>query len=364
MICSIAHQCGGCTDFHAPQIERITRKRKPVLDFLRACNIQIPVPILHVGEEGIRDKVDLQFQSGEWGFFTSHKRVVPTKRCPKSAPLINDFLMQLWDNPMPIQRASVRLRRAPDNTLGIWIDAANLDILALLKEQRWLRWLHKNAIVEIGQRHKRLILKEDSLKLQKKKVLYPWFETTLPSGQRTPLFTTIAGFTQPSIQINRTLVEETVALLQRSDARIWLEYGSGAGNFSFPLSQIAQKVYLSESNPTAKRGLERGFRTLSQYAPFTILSENLNRAEAPIYGDVEGIILDPPRSGANQFMDNIVRWPNVRDIVYVSCSFESLKADLSILLSHHFSLCSIKGIDQFPRSHHCEWVVYLRKSFD
>ncbi len=271
MKCSIADKCGGCTDFHAPLSLRLARKKEPAVAFLQRHSLPLNVPILHVGEEGIRDKVDLQYRSGCWGFFGQNRAIVATRSCPKVAPELNAFLKMLWSRPMPIERASVRLRHAPDHTLGIWIDAANVDIARLLKEETWLRWLQMHAAVEIGQKHKRLKEQNGTLKLQKKNVLFPWFETHMPSGERQPIFTTIGGFTQPSIRINHILVQAVLTILQTIQPQTWLEFGSGAGNFSLPLSQLSKKLYLSESNPIARIGLLNGLSQLKAHAPYILI---------------------------------------------------------------------------------------------
>ena len=47
-------------------------------------------------------------------------------------------------------------------------------------------------------------------------------------------------------------------------------------------------------------------------------------------------------------------------ILYVSCFLNSLIQDLTRLVQYDYKVKSIVGVDQFPQSSHCEWVVLLK----
>ena len=71
MICTVAHKCGGCTDFYASNDERLLRKKEPVMAFLKPYEKIDSIAVIQVGEEGVRDKVDLQYRDKKWGFLSS-----------------------------------------------------------------------------------------------------------------------------------------------------------------------------------------------------------------------------------------------------------------------------------------------------
>lgn len=77
---------------------------------------------------------------------------------------------------------------------------------------------------------------------------------------------------------------------------------------------------------------------------------------------VNGILADPPRSGLQGFLEVMTRLPNEKlpkNFVYVSCFSETLISDLKILKDLGYNTKKIIGIDQFPHSTHCEWIVNL-----
>ena len=75
----------------------------------------------------------------------------------------------------------------------------------------------------------------------------------------------------------------------------------------------------------------------------------------------QAALLDPPRSGLGLALKEFLEHPTCSHIVYVSCNFKSMKHDMEQLFQAGYKLKTIKGIDQFPKSNHCEWVAYFVK---
>ena len=86
------------------------------------------------------------------------------------------------------------------------------------------------------------------------------------------------------------------------------------------------------------------------------LQENSRRV-----GAVGFLLLDPPRTGAeNKDIQGILAL-NPSQISYVSCDPATLARDLKKLMSAGYKLDSIKAFDMFPQNHHVETVVRLSK---
>ena len=354
--CTISTTCGGCTTYDLSIEERIRRKKQPILQFLSQHEIQLPVSITHVGFLALRDRFDLQYQNNVFGLYAfGTKNIVPMKRCPKVHPLLNKTLSWLYKNPLPISKAALRIRRSRTDILGIWIDTSNKNIHHLLQEENWLTHASEHFIIEMGQKNKRLVRKENKWGLQKHPVLEEWFETPIDQDQSISLYTTIGGFTQPSMRINKEMVLSVQQLVQTISADHWLEYGCGAGNFSFMLSQNSLHLDLVEVSTIAIRGLKKGLSHLKNHS-------TINFVKSCSESSCSAILVDPPRSGMGQNIFDLCQHPTLQDIIYVSCHVQSLIDDMSILFQHGFRLQHIHGINQFPRTAHCEWVAHLHRT--
>jgi 23S rRNA (uracil1939-C5)-methyltransferase len=197
------------------------------------------------------------------------------------------------------------------------------------------------------------------LLLQNKEQLWQWGapSLSLPVGQDI-VSVRAGGFSQVNLAANQLLVE---ALLQLSevqpDQRV-IELYCGAGNFSVPLARRAREVvgieHDSRAIADAQRNAEHAGVANVQFvrAPVRAGVQELLRRQAQ--GEV--IVLDPPRTGAAEVMDDLPRL-GARMIVYVSCDPTTLARDLRRLHQHGYHLYSVQPLDMFPQSHHVETIA-------
>lgn len=375
--CPQAGRCGGC-----PWIERPwADQRAAKLDALAAAWGEAGLPgadgatLRDVGPGEVRDRADLSFRRGEAGavlglWDRERGGLVPVGACPMATPALRAMLVALADDPPPVDRASLRARVAPDGAWGLWVDAANEDIKALLDEQRWLLRWRERAFVELGQRRKPLGLTDAGLpRLIKHTELRPWFQTWLPTPEGdlrpVPLYGTVGGFTQAGHAANRLLVERVSALIDASGARRWLELGAGQGNFTLPLAARAEAVTAVEMDRDACQGLERSAAEAGLDDRVDVVAANMHRHDGTLAALLEGIdaiFVDPPRSGLLATLDALAALPEDKRpaaLLYVSCFLESLTHDLQALTQLGWVIRHVEGVDQFPQSPHAEWIVLL-----
>jgi 23S rRNA (uracil1939-C5)-methyltransferase len=67
----------------------------------------------------------------------------------------------------------------------------------------------------------------------------------------------------------------------------------------------------------------------------------------------EVVILDPPRTGASDLMEPIVRL-RPQTVIYVSCDVATLVRDLRALQNGGYKVNRVRGFDFFPNTHHVE----------
>ncbi len=162
-------------------------------------------------------------------------------------------------------------------------------------------------------------------------------------------------------QGNQFLVEPLIdAALKDASGRTALDLYCGVGLFTLPLARKFERVIGIEENAVAVDFAEKNAAAagLSNVEFFrkgveAFLTEALS-------GDLDLILLDPPRAGAAlRTIERIVALRPNR-ISYVSCEPSILARDLRIFLDRGYSIESITAFDLFPQTHHVETVVRLR----
>ena len=162
-------------------------------------------------------------------------------------------------------------------------------------------------------------------------------------------------------QINHKLLP---ALIQEAigneSGNMAIDLYCGVGLFTLPLARRFANVTGVEGNERATRFAKRNLESalLNNAQVFTADVGNWLRghegAETP-----DLLLLDPPRTGAeNKVISGILSLKPSR-IVYVSCDPATLARDLKKLLAGGYSLDTVSAFDMFPQTHHVETVVRL-----
>jgi 23S rRNA (uracil1939-C5)-methyltransferase len=80
---------------------------------------------------------------------------------------------------------------------------------------------------------------------------------------------------------------------------------------------------------------------------------------AVLTGQIDYVILDPPRVGCMpEALDAVARM-RPRKVVVVSCEPSALARDLAILVRGGFTLTRTQPVDMFPQTRHVETLATL-----
>jgi len=82
----------------------------------------------------------------------------------------------------------------------------------------------------------------------------------------------------------------------------------------------------------------------------------------PLQNELDLLLLDPPRTGAESRVIAGILKLQPKRISYVSCDPATLARDLKKLFAGGYRLDSISAFDMFPQTHHVESVVHLTAS--
>jgi len=135
----------------------------------------------------------------------------------------------------------------------------------------------------------------------------------------------------------------------------------GVGTFALLLAQHAARVIAIEESPSAIYDAQWNLRD----TPNVDIMKGKVEALLPALAEqIDGLVIDPPRTGCqSSVLDALARHPVPR-VVYVSCDPATLARDLHILCHVHaaYRLLSVQPLDMFPHTAHIECVTVLEHS--
>lgn len=162
-------------------------------------------------------------------------------------------------------------------------------------------------------------------------------------------------FTQINGAINRKIIAKALELLELDSSDSVLDLFCGLGNFTLPIAKQAGSVLGVEgSEQMVQRGKANAELNGMQNAEFAAADLTKPLQEQPwLPGKVNKVLLDPPRSGALEIVEQIALLEPER-IVYVSCNPATLARDTQCLLERGYKLKSAGVMDMFPHTTHVE----------
>lgn len=134
---------------------------------------------------------------------------------------------------------------------------------------------------------------------------------------------------------------------------------SGVGFFTLPLLRRFRRVIAVEANPTTVRFARKNLRDAGFDARQVVGANVAGWFSSISRRDVDFVLLDPPRAGAESAVIKGILDLRPPRISYVSCDPATLARDLKKLLAGGYRIDAIMGFDLFPQTHHVETVARL-----
>ncbi len=173
-----------------------------------------------------------------------------------------------------------------------------------------------------------------------------------------------SDFTQVNPTLNRLMIERALELLAPNKQDSILELFCGLGNFTLPLATCAGRVMAVEGEASllerAAQNAQRCGLENVQYAVANLLETQ--KDSDWLLGDYNKILLDPPRSGAIEIIQQL-DFTQVECILYISCNPATLARDSGELVHQHgFTLTQAGVMDMFPHTAHVESIALFQRS--
>ena len=358
--CPLYGECGGCQYQHFAYEEQLKLKEEAVRDAIHRLSRKVSFEILPIIpspiDRGYRIRAQMKtgVRAGKriLGFYAwrTHQ-VVAVQDCPLLHPLANRILSGLnrylqGRKGIPLKGADLQV--SPDEGQGV---------VSLRVEGPW----DSEGMQEIGEEVpeiKGIVVegKEGSSWGEPRL----WYKGPEIGGRRLLLQAGGKSFVQVNPDQNRNLIGKVLewADLKREEKGIDLFCGSG--NLTLPLALRGEKVWgVDQDGEAIDSARENARRNLIRNCAFWAgtAEEGIGRIKREA-GEVDLVVLDPPRVGAHSALNPIASL-HPRKILYVSCEPPTLARDLAHLVSLGYNLKRIQPLDMFPQTYHIEMVAEL-----
>lgn len=184
----------------------------------------------------------------------------------------------------------------------------------------------------------------------------PDFDLTLQSSP--------TDFTQVNLSVNRQMVVQACELLDLKAGERVLDLFCGLGNFSLAMAKqvgnTGQVIGVEGSADMVMRAKMNAKANRLSQAKFYVQDLTQDFSGSSWVGQVDALLIDPPRTGAWEVMDYLGRFCAKR-IVYVSCDVATLVRDSVRLVEQGYRLTHAGVMDMFCHTGHVESMVRFEK---
>lgn len=169
-----------------------------------------------------------------------------------------------------------------------------------------------------------------------------------------------APFEQINSGQNKNLKSRVVEWMKEVPHDTIFELHAGAGNFTFALAAIAERVVASDIDGRSiqlareKQAAEKKWNIEFVCAPGA-------RAARRVGQRCDAVLADPPRKGMEDSIETVCSL-NPQTLFYVSCDPSTLARDAAALVKCGFMLKRIQPVDMFPQTHHIETLSMFVKT--
>lgn len=179
------------------------------------------------------------------------------------------------------------------------------------------------------------------------------------------LIVPVRAFFQMNPEVGAGLVEHVTALAESCNPHEFVDLYCGVGVFG--LSASMRKIRHVTGFDSARTALRAAIENAKRLGlPARFYCEYIAQVADRVLGQMEPTrtmaVVDPPRAGLEPEVAAALLAHPVENLVYVSCSPDTLARDLAILTQGGaYAVKSVKLFDMFPRTAHFETVVHLAR---
>lgn len=167
-----------------------------------------------------------------------------------------------------------------------------------------------------------------------------------------------SGFWQIHREAPTHLIEAVMAGAQVAEGEAVVELYSGAGLFTQPLALATGAHGSVRAFEGSRLAVEDARANTREFGWVKVRTQKVT-PDLIAYHPGEVVVADPPRAGLGVEAAQVLAAGPARRIVLVSCDLAALARDVRALVEAGRKVVSMKGLDMFPHTHHCEVVTTL-----
>ncbi len=359
--------CGGCQFWEMNFDRELEWKAQAAFEAMeRIGGLELVEPVL-VEAPSMRDyrscvTLHQRRQKGRLtrGFFAAaSRRVVPIEGCPIARPEIDEAMAELEGALDLVGKADIGMETTGDGGVVVHIELLPKERIRKKHLEELARRVEQGGVVRgievMDEKGDHYVIGDSTVEVHEVLARPPVAAMRVESGR----------FRQVNRAVNDQLVDHVVKVVAQNWERPRIvELYCGAGNFSFPLIELADRF----------RGYEKSrgaVETARQMAALSHTEEDV-AFEVVDLSDKEGVALvleqpfevllvDPPRKGAPLVVERLVEEERQGQLIYVSCDPACLARDAKVLARGGWTMETLHFFDMFPRTAHLEAVAVFER---
>jgi 23S rRNA (uracil1939-C5)-methyltransferase len=363
--CAAFQTCGGCSLQHLANDDQLALKQQSVLDMMAHARVDVGevIPALRGDDWGYRKKARLGVKN-----VPAKGRVLVGFR-ERSAPFIADMLrcevlIPQVGHRLELLSQLIGQLEARAQIPQIEVAADDNQVLLVFRHLQPLCEQDRKLLIEFAKAHDFLIQLQPggpatvhNLYPQQQSLVFdPLGDGSLKIGFGA------LDFVQVNTGINQQMVAQALEFLDLQPQDRVLDLFCGLGNFTLPMARKCAQVTAIEVD-TAMVERARGSAVANDIHNTEYHAVDLTSPEtgyAWMQQEYDKILLDPPRSGAQEMAELIGKF-NANCIVYVSCQPSSLVRDAAIICDQGYRMTHLGIMDMFPQTAHVESMAVFQQ---
>ena len=373
--CKICTSCGGCQYQQLAYNAQLKYKTKRVKEALtRIANVKQEVlPCLGMDNPyNYRNKIQVPYNKDKkgivkFGFYKENSHIImPIKECAiedkRAAPILWDIKLLLEEMNIPVYNEDSG--KGVLRYVLIRTSYHYKELMVVLVTTQLNFPGQRNFINELVNRHPEITTIVENVNSRHTNVILGNQEKVLygPGHIKDDILGLTFEISASSFfQVNPVQVEKlytsALNLISFNKNEVVLDAYSGVGTIGLIAARNAKKVISVEINKSAhKNAIENAKRNNVDNIEFYCADagEFISKYE----GDIDVLIMDPPRSGSDGTFLSTVMNKKIKKIIYVSCNPETLARDIAYL-SSLYEVNYVQPVDMFPMTAHVETIVGL-----